>query len=438
MAEPDSENYFAQNYFGAGEPAEHAFGVQYQAEWETPWDGTAVAARRHALALAETGMPVLLKSFSGIVVNEQGFPEPVFQVGIPESVRKEIGKLDQTSIQTLRVLIRHLVVSHAGSLERLLVPRHLIHADPVQLLMMRSALLDSTIAFTVWERDRVSREIARELSRVGENWVPCAQNAAALIRSGVPADKVQIVPHPYDPRSSICRLTERRPLPDRRFYAIGRWEPRKGLHELLEAFLLAFRPGDAVYLTLKASGGTWKGYPALASALPELQKRYDYWSLQALRDHVAIDDRRYPESRILKLHYDHNIYVLPSHGEAWGLPAFEAKLAGNRLVHVPYGGSADYGEAEDIAIPYRMEPVHPSYGWEPDAEWASVSVGSLADALRKAEPPRRYVRPSHYERMFGMEAVGQLMRSRILKRVAADRDAVAYFTKTGAKGNLKS
>lgn len=418
-----------ENYFAPGSEATHPYGVQYQAEWETAWDGTAIAARLHARALAARGLPVLLKSFSGVVVNDAGMPEPVFTAGIPESVRKEIGTLDQTSIGTLGCMIRHMVVRDAPTLERLLVPRHVVHSDAMALLAIRSKLLDSTIAYTVWERDRVAPGIARALARVGQCWVPCAQNAAALIRSGVPAEKVRVVPHPYDSTDSVCRLTDRKLIyPDRRFYAIGRWEPRKGFHELLGAFLTAFRPGDAARLTIKASGGEWRGYPSPEESLAHWVKQLDYWKPGAVRDHVTIDTRRYPYSKILQLHFDHNLYVLPSHGEAWALPAFAAKLAGNRLVHVPYGGSADYCETEDVAVPYRMEGVHPSYGWEPDAEWAGYSIEALAGALRKAEPPSAYVRPAHYERAFGMETVGRQMAGLVLEQVSrTDEKAAAYL-----------
>lgn len=417
-----------EDYFAPGAAADAKYGVLYQAEWETAHDGTAVAARLHARALAAQGIPVLLKSFSGVVVNEEGVPEPVFAAGLPEAVAAEVGDLPQTSIQTLAIILRHMVVTGQVALENYLMPRHVVHSDPEALMVMRRAMYESTITYTVWERDRVSPGVATLLSRCGQSWVPCRQNAAMLIRSGVPADRVHVVPHPYDPADPICKLTARRPYADKRFYAIGRWEPRKGLHELVGAFMQAFRPGDAARLTIKASGGKWKGYPTPEASVAEWLKRYDYWTPEKLAEHVTVDVRRYPRSKILKLHFDHNLYVLPSHGEAWGLPAFEAKLAGNRLVHVPYGGSADYCATEDVSVPFGMESVHPSYNWAVGAEWASFTVDSLAQALQKVQPPEVFERPSYYERVFGFDAVGRQMAALVLEQLdRVDPKAAAWL-----------
>lgn len=425
----------AGEYFAPGEPAEHPYGVLYQAEWETEWDGTAVAARMHARALAAQGLPVLLKSFSGKVVNADGVPEPVFMAGLPEAVKAEVGTLNETSIDTLAVLIRHMVVRSAPVLEGYLMPRHVVHTDPTRLLNMRRKLLDATIAYTVWERDRVSPGIVEQLSQLGQLWVPCSHNAAMLVRCGVPAEKVQVVPHPYEPTDALCKLTARRPYKERRFYAIGRWEPRKGFHELIGAFMQAFAPGDAATLMIKTGSGVWKGYPSPDESVEQWLRVFSgKWTREKLIEHLTIDTRRYPRGKIVQIHFQNNIYVLSSHGEAFALPARDAKIAGNRLVHVPYGGSADYCETEDIPVPFTMEPDHPSYGWERGAEWAGFTVDALAHALTKATPPAAFARPAHYERVFGFDAVGRQM-ARLVLGVAeqVDKKAWRYL-----KGTAKS
>ncbi len=428
MDQGPDQKLVATNYWGPGKDAEYEYGALYQAEWETPWDGTAVAARAHARALNAQGIPVLLKSFSGVVVNSEGVPEPVFAVGIPDAVRAEVGGLPEASIRTLAIMVKHMVVRGQGALDGYLMPRHVVHADAEVLLGLRRAIYQSTITYTVWERDRVAPGVASLLGRCGQAWVPCSQNAAALVRSGVPGEKVRVVPHPYDPNDPICRLTERKPMLGKRFYAIGRWEPRKGFHELIGAFMQAFRPGEDARLTIKTSPGTWKGYPGPEESIAAWAKRFDFWNARTIADHIEIDARRYPRSRVLKLHFDHNIYVSSSHGEAFGLPAFEAKLAGNRLVHVPFGGTADFCDTEDVAVSFDMESVPRIYGWEPDAQWASVDVNALAAALVKVRAPDAFVRPSHYERVFGFDAVGRKMADLILEQLdTVDPKAAAWL-----------
>jgi len=70
-----------------GKPAAHRFAVMYQGEYETPWDGTAVAVRLHARALAAVGIPVFLKSFTGSVIDEHGGVGSVHIGGLPADVR---------------------------------------------------------------------------------------------------------------------------------------------------------------------------------------------------------------------------------------------------------------------------------------------------------------------------------------------------------------
>ncbi len=77
---------------------------------------------------------------------------------------------------------------------------------------------------------------------------------------------------------------------------------------------------------------------------------------------------------------------------------------------------------------HGMEPVPPIYGWEPDAEWASFTVEALAAALTKVEAPGAFVRPPHYERVFGFEAVGRQMAGLILSQLdGVDPKAAAWL-----------
>lgn len=425
--------------FRTGSAAEHRYAVLYQGEHETAHDGTAVAVRAHARALADTGVPLLLRSFSNIVVNERGVPEPVHAVGLPESVNEEVGDLRMTSCSTLTPLIKHLVVSAPALLGSLLVPRGVVDADPARQLALRAGVYEATIAYTVWERDRIDASVAQHLSRVSQCWVPCEQNADLLRRAGV--TRVHVVPHPYRPDSPVLALTRRRPWRHRRFYSIGRWEPRKGLDALLGAFLRAFKPEDQVRLTIKYSGsGRWSDYPTPEQSVDQWLREFPDWGAE----HVCHtpDPNQDPENpkapvqllggivsrpRILKLHFAHNIYVSASHGEAWNLPAFEAKLAGNRMVHVPYGGTVDFDDDDDVRVGWYDGPVHPSYDWG-DAEWAHYDLAALTAALQRVEAPGWYGRRPLLEQHFSAAAVGAQMLELVLE--VADKcnpKAAAYL-----------
>ena len=218
-----------ENYFPDSVSAAHPYGVLYQGEFETPTDGTARAVRLHARALASTGIPVLLRSFSNVVVSEHGAIEPTFVVGIPEEVRAEVGHLLDTDIAEFRPAIKHVVIRSSEHLRQLLMPKGAIPlqaSDIGQQIAMRDGIYGNTIVYSVWERDTIDPGIAASLARVKQCWVPCEQNRQLLVGAGVPAERVHVVPHPYE-RSSIELLCNRRPPKMhkgwKRFYSIGRW-----------------------------------------------------------------------------------------------------------------------------------------------------------------------------------------------------------------------
>lgn len=418
-----------EDYFAPSKQPTHPFGVLYQGDWETPFDGTAIAVRKHARALAATGIPVLLKSFNSVVVNASGVAEPVKAVGVPIEVQAEIGNLNMSSVGRVFPIIKHAVVPNAERVSQMLMRGMALRVDdPEVYITSQQAVYSATIMYTVWERNYVHPDIALHLSEIGECWVPCEHNKQLLRSAGV--DRVRVVPHPYDPEEDICKLVRRARVPDgRHFYSIGAWQPRKGFHELLGAFLLQFRRREDVSLTIKYSGGGWPNYPSpkesIEQWLSESQVRRNSWTrtdialLEGMQDfsHTAAPIRlvagRIPRSRIVELHYRHNIYVCSSHGEAWCLPAFDAKLAGNRMVHVAYGGTADFDDDEDVRVPWSLGDVPRSYNWEPEAQWANYDVWSLAGALGSVVPPARFAQPLGFEERFGAAAVGSKMADAI-------------------------
>lgn len=408
------------NYFPDSVGAKHPHGVLYQGEYETPTDGTARAVRLHAKALASTGVPLLLRSFSNVVVSAQGVVEPVFVVGIPEEVRAEVGHLLGTDIAEFQPAIKHIVIRSSEHLRQILMPKGAIplqHSNIEHQIAMRDGIYNNTIVYSVWERDTIDPGIAASLARVRQCWVPCEQNRQLLVGAGVPTERVHVVPHPYEP-DDIERFCHRR-LPHfhkgwKRFYSIGRWEPRKGFDALLGAFLLAFKPGDKASLTIKYSGnGHWSDYATPREALDIARSvcgGSNGWTREDIARHVEIIDRRLTPLEMATLHFEHNIYVSASHGEAWGLPAFDAKRAGNAMVYVPWGGIADFAQDSDIAVPFHMDAVPKSYAWEHGSKWASYRVEDLAEGLRRAALPDSFAAPPSYQERFSLGAVGRQMR----------------------------
>lgn len=412
-------------YFAPGSTAEHERGVLYQGDYQHESDGTGIAIRLHARALADAGLPVLLKPYTGQVLTSKGTYEPLHLAGIPPTIQDEVGHLTNASIAKLYPTIRHFVCHNSNEISRRVMRGVLGPLDDPELtIKARKAVYDGSVFYSVWERTSLDQSFVREMNRFADNWVPCEQNAEMLRKSGV--KKVAVIPHPFSQTDPILKLTRRTVTQKtKKFYWIGRWEPRKNPVKLLKAFFTAFSPKDDVTLTIK-SHGQWDGYPTLSETIEEVIQE-GKWNRSQLQSKLTVLDGNLRRDQILKLHFDNNIYVAPSCGEAWCLPAFEAKLAGNRLIHVPFGGTQDFSESSsDIALDHFFEDVPSSYGWQEGAQWAQIHTETLCTALRDVSVPVVYRRPDNFDERFSMGAVGHLMRYR-LREIFGSQKAGEYL-----------
>lgn len=416
-----------------GVDAPRKYAVHYQGPWETEHDGVNEAVRRHACALAATGIPVHLSSFTHNVRNRDGHVELASTGAVEPAVLNQVRSLLTTEATYYCPQIKHLVASDASSLLQWLLPRSVRQASSLEeMVTWRRHLLNLTIVFSVWERDSIPLEMGQILSEAW-NWVPSLANKKALVASGVPEERILVVPHPFDPYSPLARMEQRPELPPpldklkpatKRFYSIGKWEPRKGLDKLLAAFLCAYGPNDDATLVIKTTDNLWPEFltpeEALdwALSLPEAQAHG--WTMQNLGRSVRLIARFLPLGKISELHFRSNIYVSAAHAEGFGLPAYDAKVAGNRMVYLEgSGGPDDFSTAADEKVFGYDTGYHPSYNW--DSDWVNYDVNDLVIALKKVEAPTSFARPPHFAECFGAEAVGRLMRNDVLRVAAFER-----------------
>jgi len=391
-----------------GRPAMLPAGIIYQADWKKIDDGMARHARQQAKALSVGGVPTSLRS----ITDEQMYLDDE----AAEQVWAEVGYLARTSLKSAPAAIRHCVLHGTDFLRAVIAPAGARLAG----FEAEKRVWSSTIIYTSWERSTIAPSLVELLNRCGQVWLPCERSVEVFRAAGVTSALLRRVPYPYDPDSAVCRIAQPRGsglVPrGKRFYNIGKWEPRKNHNALVGAFLRAFTPADHASLYIKTHGwGDWEGYPtpdeSVAAWLKDERVANNGWTKETLKKRLWIADRRLTEEAIGRLHARNNIYVSAAHGEGWDLPAFDARCAGNRLVHVGYGGTEDFADPKhDIAVPYRMGPVHPGYGWEASAEWAHYEVEDLAAAMSLVEPPEERLHPSDFAGRFGRHAVGELMR----------------------------
>ncbi len=283
-----------------------------------------------------------------------------------------------------------------------------LHAVPESLAQfMRPD--EQTIAYIAWETTRLPVHWVSTLNGLDGLVVPCMQNAEAVRESGV-RTPVNVLPHVrrnFWHEFAVAELNEARKtlgiVDDRfTFYSIGTAIPRKNLNFLIESFCRAFDANDPVQLVLKTSA-LYEPQSAFQATVPSI-KAFDE-QLNALRVQlrrelppvIVVADNDLSARFIDALHTLGDCYVSFSHGEGWGLGAFDAATFGNPVLMPAWGGHRDYlpsgwlGAVACELVPVPIWPANrPSY-W-PDQRWARVEMRAAIAALRYAVTEREGMR----------------------------------------------
>lgn len=352
--------------------ATHERGMSFQGPWETFADGFCEHTRRLARALSLAGVPVHLRSL---------VPRHRTPVGEDRKVDGLYADLLHASIAEYAGQIQ-MAVPTPGLLSRLVISKYY---TPEQVRYLN----DRRVISTVWERQSgIAADDLSALKCAAQAWVACPANRELLVEAGVDEDKVRVVPCPYMPDDPHLALygRERRPgMP--RFYHVGKWEPRKEQPRIIEAFMRAFKPGEALLmLKTSASAPRFTNYPlSPANAIercladPTIGRN---WTAEVAAKYIIVMARRLTDEQMVELHRMGDVYVTLSRGEGFDMPAFDAKLSGNLMVYTPSGGPQAFAGFEDeIVAQTGTVPCHGFYRWPEGSRYLDYDVIDAARAM---------------------------------------------------------
>jgi len=361
--------------FKPGKPSEHEHGVVYYAPWDTLADGFSEHSRRTALALQKAGKNVHLRTFGARMFIARSAEELV--------VDRLVAHLTNASIKTYDAQIFQFVPTD----EKL--QRHVVHQfwGPDEL----AAINSMKIIYNVWERQWVSPAVVYCLNQMARVWVACEDNRQMLKRCGVDGKKIWVIPVPFREDDPLLKIRSQVRVPGPvRFYHIGKWEPRKEQRNILGAFLMAFKPGEAkIYLRSAQLNTPVEDYPQSPEVcVHEWMKNEDVqangWSIEKANQDIFLVKKRLTDQQIHQLHRMGDVYVTMSRGEGFDMPAFDAKLAGNLMVYVPSGGPQDFASTDDVIVPTSGEiTCHPFYGWG-ESTYLDYELEDAVAGLKKA------------------------------------------------------
>lgn len=410
----------ADRSFKQGLPSAHKRGVLYLGPWEHPADGFQEHVRRSARALHGAGVPVHLRSLLPTIRTTAEDSEE-------ELVEKSVFDLIHASVGTYSATV-HQVVPNSGLLERLTTPTALgaqVFTPEQWEIQNRLRVL-----YVVYEYTPISEKDLSALRKVGQVWTACERDADALVRGGVEAGRVRVIPvcfQPNDPLLSLRKIkndVKEEGVP--RFYHIGKWEPRKAADRILGAFMRAFKPGAAkLYIKTNLARVTFDGFPhtpedAVKARLRDPVVKYNGWTEENWSESITIQTGWMPASEIVKIHAWGDAYVSLSRGEGFDMPAFDAKLIGNLLVYTPSGGPQDFADDSDVRVePSGEMTCHAVYHWGPDAKYLDYKMNTATEAMTAAYAKVMERREKSYSAPpleqtklieFSEERVGQKMR----------------------------
>ena len=235
-----------------------------------------------------------------------------------------------------------------------------------------------------WEFGSLPQDWVRRARDVDEFWLPSEYVRRVYVESGVPAEKVFVVPNGIDPEkfqpsAAPLKLATQKKF---KFLFVGGTIGRKGPDLLLKAYLQNFTAADDVCLVIKDFGGnsvytgqTFEAQIRAAQALPDAPE-------------ILYLNEELPPESLPGIYTACDCLVMPYRGEGFGLPALEAMACGLPLI-VTAGGSTDDFVRDEFA--WRIPAAKKVFGREVsgmklagDGWLLEPDLAALGEMMRRA------------------------------------------------------
>lgn len=254
--------------------------------------------------------------------------------------------------------------------------------------------------YTAWETDSIPPHWAELLNKMDGIFVPSEWNKEVFLSCGVNIP-IYVLPHisefhgipPKEPPTPFLADYLKQAEGDYLFYSIGMWNERKNIPFLLKSFLEEFSATERVTLLLKTDSLDWTTYqhswkkyigrPAFQPAAASFQSIIELYKDRAqvihLSDNLSANDMAW-------IHYLGNCFVSFTHGEGWGMGAYEASWFGNTVAMTGYGGQLDFLSSSNAYLaPYSLRSVSTAFGknsYRKEQKWADIKLMDAKNLFR--------------------------------------------------------
>ncbi|GJD10615.1 hypothetical protein Gasu2_47950 [Galdieria sulphuraria] len=246
---------------------------------------------------------------------------------------------------------------------------------------------------TMFETDGIPKMWQTHLNYVDEIWIPSQFNFETFSRSGVDPSRLHIVPqaitqYAYD-LPTVLPLKLPAPVTDKDFVflSVFKWEPRKGIDILLDAYFREFDASDPVCLVIL----TRKGNSNSSVFTQKISRYVDSLGIPLYnRAKFLVLEPSLPTDLMPSLYRRANAFVLPSRGEGWGRPLMEAMLMNVPVIATNWSGTTEFLR-DDTGYPISVERLEDCLSGELEAadqqmfggqRWARPSASHLRKLFR--------------------------------------------------------
>lgn len=283
-----------------------------------------------------------------------------------------------------------------------------LHFTMPTLCRPRSGKLN--LNYTMFEADRLPREWAEAAVLHDRIVVPTRACLEAWTASGIPEEKLRIVPLAVDAEFFAA---EAPPLPlllpdgrklasfRHRFLNIGDLRPRKNHLGLLSAWLRATRSDDDAVMIVKISAAQPWTLQLFHADVAALQHRLG----RVFRDAapILLMAHTLSEIELRSLYRSATHYISLSCGEGWDFPMIESAVSGLQLIAPRHSAYPEYlGDDDAVWIPAPRVPARidcragaedrrwfdGTCWWRPDEDAAVEALRRILDGQAPVQSPR--------------------------------------------------
>lgn len=211
------------------------------------------------------------------------------------------------------------------------------------------------IAYTVWESTEIDSNFFNQLLKFDYLWVVSEWHRQVAIKQGYPAHRIHVVNEGvnedcfYDAPVKDPNELEEINGENFNYVFFGRWDYRKSVPEIIEAFLNAFPNGEKVNLILSADN------PYSIDGMNTTEER--------LESHGFIDNRIKVKHFLSREDYisylrGSDVLISCARSEGWNIPLIEGLVAGIPVIYSEWGAQLEF--AKGMGTPVKVEKELPA------------------------------------------------------------------------------